>query len=460
MFGIYSDGSTLNTRSIQAGIDYINQIGGGKLVFYVGRYLTGSIHLKSNVIIELKEGAVLLGSLNPYDYDKTTFTAFILATDQHDIGVIGKGVIDGQGRYVARNLVNLIHSGVINDTFKNDRPQEEHRPMIFYLRSCTNVSIEGITVRNSASWVQTYDQCKNLVIDHIYVDSKAYWNNDGIDIVDCNGATITNSYIDAADDGICIKSHENNASNNNILIRNNTIRSSANAIKFGTASHGGFRNIRIINNRVFDTFRSALALESVDGSFLDNITVDSLRVINTGNAIFLRLGERVPGRKSTLEKITISNVYVEIPAGKPDAGYEYEGPIEDMPRNISPIVIAGLPDQYIQDVSFNNIEIKYPGGGSEFFANASLDKLDSIVEIPEKYPDFSMFKELPAWGIYIRHAKNIRFNNIKLSCEKKDYRAPIVLDDVHGARFSAMDIKQPGPKKPMHLYKSSDIINK
>ena len=68
-FGIKSDGVTLNTRSIQAGIDFISAHGGGVLEFSVGRYLTGSIHLKSNVEIRLLEGAVLVGSTNPYDYD-------------------------------------------------------------------------------------------------------------------------------------------------------------------------------------------------------------------------------------------------------------------------------------------------------------------------------------------------------------------------------------------------------
>jgi hypothetical protein len=457
LFGIYSDGTTLNTRSIQAAIDYINENGGGRLVFYVGRYLTGSIHLKSKVTIQLEEGAVLLGSLNPYDYDKRIFTALLFAYDQHDIAITGQGVIDGQGRSVARNVVNLIHAGVLKDAFKNDRPQEDHRPMIINFRSCTNVTVKGVTIRNAASWVQTYDQCKKLLLDSVRVDSKAYWNNDGIDIVDCDGVTITNSYIDAADDGICLKSHDTKSFCNNVLIRNNTIRSSANAIKFGTASYGGFRNIRIISNKIFDTYRSAVALESVDGGFLDNVVIDSLRAVNTGNAIFLRLGERVAGRKGSLGKVKISHVYIEIPSSKPDAGYEYEGPIEDMPRNTSPIVIAGLPGQFINDVVLQDITVLYPGGGTDMFANVPLDRLDSVPEIPAKYPDFSMFKELPAWGIYIRHASKLQFDRVRLSCEKKDYRVAIVLHDVHEAKFSAIQIKQPGTKKTFYAYKSSGI---
>src|SRR5436853_5930574 len=98
LFGINSDGTTLNTRSIQFAIDYIHQQGGGRLVFDVGRYLTGSIHLRSDVGLHLKEGAVLLGSLNPFDYDKNGLTALLLSNDQQNISITGKGVIDGQGR--------------------------------------------------------------------------------------------------------------------------------------------------------------------------------------------------------------------------------------------------------------------------------------------------------------------------------------------------------------------------
>lgn len=461
LFGIYSDGVTLNTRSIQFGIDYIHQHGGGRLVFDVGRFLTGSIHLKSNTTLHLLEGAVLLGVLNPLDYDRKIYTALIFAHDQQNIAITGKGVIDGQGRQVARNVAAMVHKGLIKDAFRNDRPEVEIRPKLIYFRSCENILIRGVTMRNSAAWVQTYDQCKKLRVDSITVDSRAFWNNDGIDIVDCDSVAITNSYIDAADDGICLKSHDPKSICQNILIRNCTIRSSANAIKFGTASLGGFRNIRIINNKVFDTYRSAIALEAVDGGFIENVQADSLQVLNTGNAIFLRIGERVSGKKGRLENIRIDHVSVEIAAGKPDAGYEYEGPVEDMPRNISPaVIIAGLPGAMITNISLKNIEIRHPGGGNSLFAKVLLNDLDSVPEKPAAYPDFSMFRELPAWGAYIRHARDVQFTNHTLLCVKKDYRTAIVLDDVHHSKFISIDIKEPGKKKPFHQHHSSEIIFK
>ena len=461
LFGIYSDGVTLNTRSIQFAIDYIHQQGGGRLVFDVGRFLTGSIHLKSNVTLHLLEGAVLLGVLNPLDYDRKGFTALIFGHDQQNIAITGKGVIDGQGRQVARNVADLVHKGLIKDTFRNDRPEVEIRPMLIYFRSCENVLIKGVTIRNAAAWVQTYDQCKNLNVDSITIDSRAFWNNDGIDIVDCDSVAITNSYIDADDDGVCLKSHDPNSVCQNILIRNCTIRSSANAIKFGTASRGGFRNIRLINNKVFNTYRSAIALEAVDGGFIENVEADSLQVLNTGHAIFLRIGERVSGKKGRLENVRINHVSVEIATNKPDSGYEYEGPIEDMPRNISPaVIIAGLPGALITNVSFNNIELKHPGGGNPLFAKILLNELDSVPEKPSAYPDFSMFRELPAWGVYIRHARDIQFSNVTLRCGKKDYRTAIVLDDVHHSQFISMNSKEPGNKKPFYQHHSTEIIFK
>jgi polygalacturonase len=294
LFGIHSDGKTLNTTSIQFAVNYISANGGGRLVFYVGRYLTGTINLKSNVTIHLEEGAVLVGSTNPFDYEKTTASwcyALLVAYDQENIGISGKGIIDGQGAEVARNVVNNIEKGLTKDAYKYGRPSEGNRPMLVYFKRCKEVKITEITYKNSASWNQTYDMCKNLVIDGITVDNTTYWNQDGIDIVDCDTVSITNCYIDAADDGICLKSHDATSFCNNIFISKNKIRTSANGIKFGTASKGGFKNIKIVNNIVFDTYRSAIALESVDGGFLENIEIDSLQVFNTGNLIYLTAGE-------------------------------------------------------------------------------------------------------------------------------------------------------------------------
>jgi len=460
-FGIQSNGTTLNTTSIQKAIDYINENGGGRLVFYVGRYLTGTVYLKSNVTIHLEEGAVLVGSENPFDYRREgSWMALIFAFDQENIGITGKGVIDGQGYKVANNVLDMVHRGVIKDPsdLMYDRPREGIRPQNIYFKGCKNVTIRGITLKNPASWNQQYDQCNQVVVDSITVDSKSYWNNDGVDIVDCDSVVVSNSYIDAADDGICLKSHSRDFVCQNVYVYNNVVRTSANGIKFGTASNGGFKNIRIINNTVYDTYRSAITFAAVDGGFVENVVVDSLRSYNTGNVIFLRIGERRPPLKGRMENIFISNLYAEVSATKADAGYHYEGPVEDLPRNVSPSAIVGMPDVSIKNVVLKNIEIHYPGGGDSLYARVGLDELDNIPELPAKYPEFSMFKELPAWGFYIRHAQDVTFENVKLFCEREDYRTAIVLDDVHHAVFRSLVVEDPVKgRDPVFEHRSTDV---
>lgn len=459
MFGVKSDGTTMNTRSIQKAIDFISENGGGRLIFDVGRYLTGSIHLKSNVTLYLAEGATLLGSTNPYDYDMelNAWYGLILANKQQNIGVTGKGEIDGRGRELANNFIGQVYSGVLKDQLKLGRVA--NRPKLIYFRECENVEVKNITLRNPAFWTQTYDQCKNLLIDGITVHSRAYWNNDGMDIVDCNGALIQNCYVDATDDGICLKSHSAESICQNVEVRNCTVTSSASGIKFGTASTGGFKNIKIINNVVFDTFRSAITVQAVDGGLVQNVEIDSLRSLNTGNPIYLVVGERREGRRSRMDDVRISNVYAEVPVTKPDAGYEYEGPTEDNPRNISPCGIVGLKDNLITNVSVENVEIVFPGGGNPFYAKVGLDELDKVPEMPKAYPEFSQHKELPAWGFYLRHADGVTFKNIKLTAEKKDYRPAIVLDDVHNASFTGIKVNEPerGKKEIIHVYQSTKI---
>jgi polygalacturonase len=362
-------------------------------------------------------------------------------------------------------MVNYIHRGVYTDPLKYDRPNETNRPQNIYFRECANIVITDITLRDPASWNQTYDQCKNLYVDHITVDSKSYWNNDGIDVVDCDGVVIKNSYFDAADDVLCFKSHSAQHMCQNVVVDNCVGRSSANGLKFGTVSRGGFKNFKVTNLTIFDTFRSAITFAAVDGGEIENIVIDGVRSINTGNVIYLRIGDRwSSGKKPYMKNITISNVYAEVPLGKPDVGYNFEGPIEDLPRNVSPASIVGLVENKIQNVTLKNIQIVYPGSGNPLYAKRGLTpaELDGIPEMREAYPEFSQFKELPAWGFYVRHAEGINFENVTFTALKKDYRPSIVLDDVKNATFSGLVVNEPESvgKQQVFPYKSSNLIIK
>ena len=466
LFGIKSNGTTLNTNSIQKAIDYISENGGGTLHFYVGRYLTGTIFLKSNVTVHLHEGAILLGSTNPYDYrevEKVRMPTFVAAYQADNIAIIGQGVIDGQGRELAYNYLDQQQKGIIPDAIRYDRPG--YRPQGVYLRECRNVTVKGVTIKSAAGWTFEPDQCENMLVDSVTVIGHDFWNNDGIDIVDCKNFKLLNSFIDAADDAICFKSHDASTGNENIEVRNCVARSSASGIKFGTVSAGGYRNIRLINNKVYNTHRSAFTIAIPDGGYADNILVDSLYAYNTSNAIYLRIGARNTSRPpGTLRNVTIRNMYCEIPAGKADTGYPYEGPIEDNPRNVSPASIVGLEGGHdIENITLSNVHIVYPGGGNTYYAHRSLSPavLDAIPEMPQSYPEFSQFGELPAWAFWIRHARNITFDHVTFTAQARDYRPAIVMQETDGITLRNVVIHAPGGgKKQVHTYKVKKIVQK
>ncbi|HNM25265.1 MAG TPA: glycosyl hydrolase family 28 protein [Saprospiraceae bacterium] len=458
-FGAVADSQTLNTPAIQAAIDRAHADGKGVVLIPKGVFLSGSIWLKSGVELRFQKGAVLLGSTLRADYQKINWHALLLADGQSDITLTGEGAIDGQGAALAANVVYLVQSGQLVDPYwGNNRPHERERPQLIEFARCKNVRVEGITLRNSACWVQTYDRCDGVAIRRIRVESRAYWNNDGIDIVDSRNVLVRDCYIDSADDGICLKSSWPPAICENIRIERCTIRSSASAFKLGTASKSGFRKVRVRDLVIYDTYRSAIALEVVDGGFIEDIDIARVKAFHTGNAIFIRLGHRNrKGEAGSLKGVRIRDVYVEVPAGRPDAGYAFEGPEVKEPHNLFPSSICGLPGRPVRDIALRNIHIRFAGGGRPEQAYLPLDSLDRVPERPSEYPEFSMFGELPAWGFFIRHAENVSMRRIRLECVQADYRPCIVADDVQGLDFEKIDIKQAHEGPIFYLHRSGPV---
>lgn len=472
-FAAKADGKTNNAKYIQAAINKAAANGGGKVIVPKGKFVTGPVVLKSGVELHLQQGAVLLGSTSRIDYGKGPAEALISATGQHNIALTGKGEIDGRGAELVEDVYRLLRSGIISDPeWKIKRPTEFNRPKLILLQGCTNVYVKAVTIKNGSGWIQDYVRCSNVVIDSITVNSTSYWNNDGIDITDCKNVSIINSYVNAADDAICLKSEaKTKDSCINVYIANCKLRSSANAIKLGTASWGGFRNVIVKNIEIWDTYRSAIALEAVDGGFLENIQVENIKAINTGNAIFIKLGHRNKDeRYSVVRNIHLQDMYVEVPATKPDKGYNMEGPLLRYPpgvvpakpgevqsispwnhtlndrtaiiyqHNVFPSSITGLPGHDVEDITLENIEIVYEGGADKQRAYFPWQSLTAITEAETAYPEFSMFGELPAWGLYVRHAKNIRLQDVTLRYKNEDFRVPLIFDDVKELQIEELTV--------------------
>lgn len=463
-YGAIADGKTDNAAAIQRAIDEVSDAGGGRVVIPPGNFMTGTIFLKSGVDLHLEAGACLLGPHTTDGYTLSKRPALVYAKDQRNISISGTGIIDGQGQELMPDIFKKLRSGEMkDDTIWLVKRPGAGRALVLFFQSCSGIRISGVTLKNASNWVQDYRECNDIEISKITVQSTAYWNNDGLDITDCKNVKITNCFINSSDDGICLKSENPGFLCEDIYIDSCTVRSSASGFKLGTASVGGFRNIKVRNLSVFDTYRSAIALESVDGGILENIDIQNVTARNTGNAIFIRRGHRnKDGKVGTLRGVYIANVKAEIPLYKPDQGYPVEGPPDHLnpgidkmpvrpshfhiyghpflPYNLIPSSIAGIPDYPVQDVTLENIEISYGGGADRKIAYIPLNRITSIPENEANYPEFSMWGELPSWGFYVRHAEEIRMKNFRMFYLKDDFRPALVFDDTKGIEINGMEI--------------------
>ncbi len=453
-YGAVADGITNNAEFIQKAIDEVSESGGGQVIVPPGNFMTGTIYLKSGVDLHLEQGAILLGPHKTEGYTNKDRPSLIYAHGQKNISISGKGIIDGQGQELMLDIFGKLRSGELkDDTIWMVKRPEVGRALVVLFHSCTEIKVTGVTLKNASNWVQDYRECSNLLIDGIKVQSTAYWNNDGLDVTDCRNVVIKNCFINSADDGICLKSENENSLCENIEIDSCIVRSSASGFKQGTASAGGFKNIKVRNLTVFDTYRSAIAIELVDGGIIENIDIQNVTAKNTGNAIFIRRGHRNKTREvGSLKGVYIANVKAEIPLYKPDQGYPLEGPPDHLrpgfdkmpkrpshfhiyghpflPYNLIPSSIAGIPGYPVENVTLENIEISYAGMANKETAFIPLTEISSVPENEAKYPEFSMFGELPSWGFYVRHANGLVMKNISLKVLKNDFRPALVFDDV------------------------------
>jgi polygalacturonase len=431
-YGAAGDGKALDSTAINKTIDAAAAAGGGTVYFPAGTFLSGSIHLKSNIALYLDQGSEILAVADPSAYDAAEpnpwdklqdfghshfHNSLIWGENLENISILGPGRIYGKG--------------LIRSNGANTKPSGNKA---IALKLCRNVTIKDISILMGGWFAILANGVDNMTIDNIKIDT----NRDGMDIDNDRNVRISNVSVNSPyDDGICLKSDYALGfarANENITITNSQVSGYDNGtfldgtyqrkqkynggptgrVKFGTESNGGFKNITI-SNVVFDYCRG-LALETVDGALLEDIAISNITMRDVSNSpIFLRLGSRMRAPEGTpvgaLRRVLISNVTV----------YNAD------PRQGS--IIAGIPGHDIEDVKLNNIRIYYQGGGTKEQA-AIAPKEDE-----NGYPEPKNFGDMPAYGFFIRHVKGIEMNDVHVSYMKDEARPAIILDNVSGAQF-------------------------
>ena len=420
-YGAVGDGVTLDTEAVRKAVADCS-VQGGTVLFPSGKYLIGSVKLESNVEIYVQRGAIILGSTNINDYEEYTpelksYNDYFLkhsifyAEKAENISLRGEGTIDGQGNQF------IITTNKKPDRYKN-------RPFVIRFVQCKNIKVENLTLQNSAMWMQQYLACEDLFIRGLKVYNHANKNNDMIDIDGCRNVVMSDCIGDTDDDALTMKSTSEKITEN-VTITNCVLSSHCNAIKMGTESTGGFRNITISNivvkpsdspTKIYGEHggTSGITLGMVDGGILEGVTISNIRIEGTQVPIYMRLGNRA--RKH----------YPDAP--QPGVGIFKDVKISDViATNIQSNTggsITGIPGFYIENVTLNNIKIEYTGGGT------ADDAAKVIEELEDHYPEGTKWGTLPSYGFFVRHVKNITFNNVEVTYKNKDVRPAIIFDDV------------------------------
>ncbi len=455
-FGATGNGKTIDSPAINSAIEAASAAGGGTVVFPAGVYVCFSIRLKSFVALFIEQGATVLAADSPLPgqttgymggtYDtaepKTAWDSYqdyghnhwhnslIWGEDIHDFGIFGPGLIWGKG---------LSHGGGRGargnyPVFRAEQAGVGNKAIA--LKNCYNVIFSDFSLLKGGHFGLLLTGVDNLSIDNLKIDT----DRDGIDIDCCRNVRVSNCSVNSPwDDGICPKSSfalGYARATENVTITNCFVtgdyqlgsvldgmwkrhvdpalhRLATGRIKCGTESNGGFKNITI-SNCVFESCRG-LALETVDGAICEDITFTGIAMRDLRQSpLFFRLGARLRGpsgtKVGTLKRIVVSNV----------TSYG----ADPLCTNIS-----GMPGYMIEDLKISDVFFHQHGG-----ADGEVAKRQPL-ELEKAYPEPTMFGDLPATGLFVRHVRNLEVSNLEVMTEVEDARPAFWLMDVDGADF-------------------------
>lgn len=432
-YGAKGDGIADDTVAVQKAVDACAATG-EKLVFPAGTFLTGTVYLRSNTAIELTAKAVWkgIGRVDAYPMQHprgfagrthADWRAMIYAEDVENVSISGAGLLDCNGG---------------NPVFVKTAENPD-RPFGIWIVRSRDIRVEGIQMRGSAHWMQHYMECDRVRINGIRVFNHANLNNDGLDLTDCRDVIVSNAEIDSSDDALVLKS-DGPRGNADVVISNCILASHADGLKLGTGSVGGFRRITA-NNLVIRPSASdhiehpmkvknglaGIDMMSTDGGALEDIVIQNVVMDGVETPVVIKLGDRWTTRKDKSTLVgpgTVRNILIGHLIARRC------GPI--------PTMITGYPGNCVENITLSDMLIEIEGGA------AACD-----LKVPENssdYPYNRIFgKKLPAYGFFVRHARNVQLRDVRVQAVKPDARHAMIFSDATGA-LDNVDIVNQGAK--------------
>ncbi len=413
--GAKNDGVTDNTSIIQQAIDSCNTAGGGTvLISGGGKYVSGTLFLKSFVTLHVSNGTTLLASPRISDYSDKTYKnmykkephmnkCFIYAENQESISIEGVGTIDGNG---------------------DKKNFSKERPMLLRIKDCNHITLKDITLKDPAAWTSAWLYCNDISVSGIRISSRVNNNGDGLDFDGCENVRVTNSSFDTSDDCICLQTSRVDRPCRKVTINNCNFISKWAGIRIGLLSMAEISSVAVSNCSFSDISDAGLKIQQNEGGCMSDMVFDDLVMNNVPRPIFMTFCKQracvdAPQDKldalKFLRNITFNNIIVNN---------------EQLDKN-SAIIISGIPGYYIQNISMNNINFRVSGGGNvEDAKRRDIPEFD-LTSMKTHWPEYTCLNgALPSYGLYLRHIDGIDLSNITVKCINNDKRKMMRFIDV------------------------------
>ncbi|HZR27513.1 MAG TPA: glycosyl hydrolase family 28 protein [Terriglobales bacterium] len=406
--GAAGNGSTNDAGAINRCIAMASAASGGGIVeFPSGTYASSSIHMMSNVTLQLDSGATIRGSgtmdaaeSNPFssfqDFGHSHFhDALIWGEHLSNIGFKGSGTIDGGGRLVTGN------------------PSSGQGDKAISLRECNNVTITGITIRNGGHFGILVNGIVGMTVDSVHILEAN--QRDGFNLINSQHVTVTNSDIQGSDDSMCLKSDfalGRKVLNTDIRISNDHILSTGNnATQFGSETCGSYSDVHFDHLTITAAGKAGIGITSNDGAVIDGVTYDTITMSGTTVPIWIKTGARgscggPPPPVGIIRNISISNVTaVHSRSSRGEFTNTMSGRV-------------GVP---IQNVTITNVNLTVPGGHPASDVNINPPETNNWQPAGQGTK--------PSYGWWLRHVSGITFNNSQVHFDTNDNRPAFIAVD-------------------------------
>jgi hypothetical protein len=402
-YGASGRKSELATGAIARAIDDCAAKGGGTVVVPPGEYTSGTIRLKSHITLRLEPGATIFASLEDKDFEPGLRTALIFGENLENIGIEGRGTLDGQASYdwrlmdfddafIRENMLLWKSMGkpLLRSFPKRIAEKGALYPKLVLLLRCKDVRITGVSMLHSRSWTLNPYGCERVVIDGIHIVSSlkdAVWA-DGIDPDGCKDVRISNSTVETGDDALVFYSMDwfgPALPCENITVTNCRLSSASSAIKFCDGIKNSVRRVTI-NNVVITDSNRGIAFMNFDGGTVSDVVMSNITIDTTRHDWFW-WGDGDPihfniKRRSQIDGRTYEN--------EPAAGKIRNVILRDIVAHGQGMSqIHGHPDSWLENVTIENLKL--------FLTNA---------------PDNAMEKATSA--LHVRWARNLRMRDVEV----------------------------------------------